>query len=82
MIHVAPEVQSLMEDKDVPYASERVAPCGRNSGNRHVWYRRKGVVNPLYFTLLTSIEYWSAITAGTTSVGLRVKLTSGFVAEF
>ncbi len=81
MIHVAPEVQGLMEDKDVPYASERVAPCCCNSGNWHVWYRRKGVVKPLYFALMTSIEYWSSITAGTTSVGMHVKLTSGFVAE-
>ena len=81
MIHVAPEVQSLMEDKDVPFASERVAPCGRDSSNWHIWYRRKGVVKPLYFTLLASIEYRSAILAGTTSVGPRVELTSGFVAE-
>ncbi len=41
----------------------------------------KGVVKPLYFTLLTSIEYRFAISAGTTSVGTRVKLTSGFVAK-
>jgi len=81
MIHVSPKVQSFMEDKDVPFASERVAPCCRNSSNRHVWYRRKGVVKPLYFTLLASIEYRSAILAGTTSVGPRVELTSGFVAE-
>ncbi len=70
-----------MEDKDVPFASEMVAPCGRDSSNWHVWYRRKGVVKPLYFTLLTSIEYRSTIPAGTTSVGTRVKLTSGFVAK-
>ncbi len=27
MIHVAPKVQGLMEDKDIPFVSERVAPC-------------------------------------------------------
>ncbi len=70
-----------MEDKDVPFASERVAPCCCNCSNWHVWYRRKGVVKPLYLTLLASIEYRSAIPAGTTSVGTRVKLTLGFVAK-
>ena len=81
MIHVASKVQSLMDDKDVPFASERVAPCGRNSSDRHVWYRHKGVVKALYFTLLNSIEYRSTISAGTTGVGTSVKLTSGFVAK-
>ncbi len=81
MIHVASEVQSLMDDKDIPFAGKRVAPCGCNGSDRHVWYRRKGVVKALYFTLLTSIEYRSTISAGTTGVGTSIKLASGFVAK-
>ncbi len=35
-------------------------------------------MKPLYVALLTCKVYWSAIDAGTTSVGLSVELTLGF----
>jgi len=36
MIHLVPKVQRLMKYEDVPSSSERVTPCGRDSGDGYV----------------------------------------------
>jgi hypothetical protein len=81
MIHFVPKVQDFVHYEDVTFTSKRVTPCGSNSCNKYIGYRREIVVKPLYLTLLACKEYWSAVYSSATCVCSSVKFTTSFYSK-
>ena len=65
-----------MYNEDVSLSGERVAPRRGNRCDRYILYRREVIVKPLYVTLLACKEDRSAVHAGATRIGSRVKFAA------
>ncbi len=81
VIHFVSKVQDFVHYKDITSTSKRVTPCGSNSCDRYIGYRREIVVKPLYLTLLACEENWSAVCSRITCVCLSVKFTTSFYSK-